>query len=233
MNFLNSEKSDLNWTEIVSIFAPAFFFLSWMTGQFFRVKKQTGVSTSLTNIETRIEGLLTDITEQSTKMKLITDTQVFQTFDLCIDAVREVKEELNDRNRLFKKEKKIELNQFELYRDNPFYQSKRFLNRLVNYAAYTLKLGKEEELKERYTRTAYHCEELAGAVTNLIAKMNHEKLKWRTPKTDSLLKDMSNLIKQLKEEVVPSSKYKNEPYKGIELNTILDTHIENLNKFSE
>ena len=44
INYYNSEKSVKDWTELVSIFAPAFFFLSWMTGQFFRVKKQTGVS---------------------------------------------------------------------------------------------------------------------------------------------------------------------------------------------
>ena len=180
INYYNSENEVKSLTELIAIFAPAFFFLSWMTGQFFRVKKQTGLSASLSNIETRFENLLDDITEQSTKMKLITDTQVFQTFDLCLDAVREVKEELSDRNRLFKKEKTIDLNQFELYRDNPFYQSKRFLNRLVNYASYTLKLNQQEELKERYTRTSYHCEELAGTITNLVAKMNHEGLKWKT-----------------------------------------------------
>ena len=84
------------------------------------------------------------------------------------------------------------------------------------------------ELKERYTRTCYHGEELAGTITNLIAKMNHEGLEWRTPKTDSLLKEISNLIKQLKEDIVPYSKYKNETYKGVDLNTILDTHIQDL-----
>ena len=229
LNYYNSDKIFKDWTEYVSIFAPAFFFLSWMTGQFFRVKKQVGVSSSLTNIESRFEKLLTDITEQSTKMKLITDTQVFQTFDICLDAVREVKEELADRNRLFKKEKTIELKQFELYKDNPFYQSKRFLNRLVNYASYTAKLNQHEELKERYTRTCYHCEELAGGITNLIAKMNHEKLNWKTPKTDSLLKDISDLLKKLKVEIVPLSVYEVEHYKGINLNSILDTHIEYLN----
>ena len=63
--------------------------------------------------------------------------------------------------------------------------------------------------------------------------MNHEGLDWRTPKTDSLLKEISSLIKQLKEQIVPYSKYKDEKYKGIELNSILDTHIENLNKYSK
>jgi hypothetical protein len=226
INYYNSEKPVKDWTELVSIFAPAFFFLSWMTGHFFRVKKQTGVSENLKNI-------LVDITEQSAKMKLITDTQVFQTFDKCLDSVREVKEELSDRNRLFKKEKTIELTQFELYKDNPFYQSKRLLNRLINYASYTIKLNQHEELKERYTRTSYHCEELAGVITNLIAKMNHERLKWQTPKTESLLKEISSLIKQLQLEIVPYSKYKDEHYKGINLNTILETHIEALNKNSE
>ena len=63
--------------------------------------------------------------------------------------------------------------------------------------------------------------------------MNHEKLKWKTPKTDSLLKEISDLIKQLKNEIVQYSKYENEPYKGSELKMILDTHIDGLKKFSE
>ncbi len=47
-------------------FGGAFFFVSWMTGQFFRVRKQAGVESSLSAVEERIHGI-TDRLERSTK----------------------------------------------------------------------------------------------------------------------------------------------------------------------
>ncbi|MGH8350858.1 MAG: hypothetical protein ACRES5_30480 [Pseudomonas sp.] len=44
----------------------AFFFVSWMTGQFFRVRKQAGVENSLSAVEGRIHAI-TDRLETSTK----------------------------------------------------------------------------------------------------------------------------------------------------------------------
>lgn len=233
VNYFNSSNDNKNLTDLVNIAMPSFFFASWMTGQYFRVKKQNHVATTLTKIEDRVGSVLEDISQQSADMKLITDTQLYQTFDLCLDYVREVKEEMSDRNRLFKKEKNIDIEKFEFYHENPFYQSKRFLNRLIKYAAYTLNLNREEELEDRYTRTAYHCEELTGTITTLIGKMNHEKLDWKTPKSQSLLNEISILIQQLKKDIIPHSRYNNETYKGNNLNSVLDTHISNLNKFSK
>jgi hypothetical protein len=233
INYYNSKNHEMSWTTVVNISVPSFFFVSWLTGQYFRVKKQTDVTNSLSTIENRINGILTDITKQSTDMRLIVDTQLFQTFDLCLDSVREVKEELADRNRLLKKEIEIDLKSFSLYRENPFYQSRRFLSRLISYAKYTLNHKREEELEDRYTRTIQQGEELAGAITTLVNKLNHEKLEWRTPKTDHLLREIAILVQHLKDDILPHSKHDTQPYKTVDVRKILDVQINTLKKNSE
>lgn len=49
-----------------NIFVPSFFLLSWATGQFFRVKKQTHIDANLKGIEGRLEGLVIKIEERTT-----------------------------------------------------------------------------------------------------------------------------------------------------------------------
>lgn len=51
---------------VVNIFGPTFFLLSWVTGQFFRVKKQVKVEGSLDVMEKRLERLLEEL-EKKTK----------------------------------------------------------------------------------------------------------------------------------------------------------------------
>jgi hypothetical protein len=51
--------------EVVNIFGPSFFLASWITGQFFRVKKQVKVESSLSVMEDRLRELLTTL-EQKT-----------------------------------------------------------------------------------------------------------------------------------------------------------------------
>ena len=227
-NYIISSSEKRTFTDVVNIAMPTFFFVSWLTGQYFRVSKQEHVSSTLLKIEIRVKNVLDDISKQASDMKLITDTQVFQTFDLCLDSLREVKEELLDKNRLLKKNGKIDIVLFELYRENPFYQSKRFLNRLINYALYTTKLNQRIELEDRYTRTAYHVEELAGVVTSFIRKMDQEKMNWKTPKSLSLIEDICNLVIRFKNDILPHSSYTSQPYKGNDLGKVLNTHISNL-----
>lgn len=233
INYFTSKEREMSWTTIVNISVPSFFFISWLTGQYFRVKKQTDVTNSLTKIEDRVDGVLNDIVKQSNDMKLIVDAQLFQTFDICLDSVREVKEEIADKNRLFKKGQEIDLEVFSLYRENPFYQSRRFLSRLISYAKYTLKHKRESELEDRYTRTIQQVEELAGQITTLINKLSHEKIDWRTPKTDSLLREIAVLTQQLKDDVLPYSRHNTQPYKGVDIRKVLDTQINTLKKFSQ
>lgn len=45
----------------VNIFGPTFFLISWMTGQLFRVKKQSKVESNLTEIENRVGSLLKEL----------------------------------------------------------------------------------------------------------------------------------------------------------------------------
>ena len=46
---------------LVNLFAPSFFLVSWATGQFFRVQKQTHVEENLSSIEDRLKGLVTKL----------------------------------------------------------------------------------------------------------------------------------------------------------------------------
>lgn len=48
----------LNVQTVGANFGPAFFFASWMTGQFFRVRKQAGVESSLVAVERRIQSVI-------------------------------------------------------------------------------------------------------------------------------------------------------------------------------
>ncbi len=233
LNFFTQTDKEKKWTDFINIAMPTFFIVSWMTGQYFRVRKQEQVSTSLSKIEGRVESVLTDISKQTKEMKFITDTQVVQTFDLCLDYLREAKEELSDKSRLMKKGGVVEESIFELYRENPFYQCKRFLNRLINYASYASRLDRLDDLKERYTRTTYHVEELAGVITSYTGRMNHIKVNWQTEKSKAILQEIAALIKKMKNEILPFSRYASESYKGYDLNKILDTHISNLTKLAE
>lgn len=49
-------------------FGGAFFFVSWMTGQFFRVQKQAGVTDSLSNVENRINAVIDNLEEHTRKL---------------------------------------------------------------------------------------------------------------------------------------------------------------------
>lgn len=53
---------------VIAIFGPSFFLASWMTGQIFRVRKQAGVESSLTNVESRLETVVTQLEAKSLQM---------------------------------------------------------------------------------------------------------------------------------------------------------------------
>lgn len=68
-------------------FIPTLFMLSWFTGQFFRVRKQAGVETSLATVESRIQGV-TERLEKQTKELIgyVTGGDSFVYFRLVIRA---------------------------------------------------------------------------------------------------------------------------------------------------
>jgi hypothetical protein len=54
--------------KVVNVFGPTFFLLSWLTGQFFRVKKQTKVEDSFGTMETRFKELLSELENRTNQM---------------------------------------------------------------------------------------------------------------------------------------------------------------------
>lgn len=53
---------------LVGAFAPAFFFFSFLTGQWFRVRKQQKVEGGLVSVETRLQGLLNTLEERTSEL---------------------------------------------------------------------------------------------------------------------------------------------------------------------
>jgi hypothetical protein len=62
---LATRTSAWDLTAVINIFGPSFFLMSWATGQFFRIKKQTHVDANLKGIEGRLEGLVNKIEDRT------------------------------------------------------------------------------------------------------------------------------------------------------------------------
>jgi hypothetical protein len=62
------KKNDWNIQKIVNVFGPTFFLLSWLTGQFFRVRKQTKIEDSFGTMETRFKELLDKVEAKTEEM---------------------------------------------------------------------------------------------------------------------------------------------------------------------
>ena len=67
-------------------------------------------------------------------MKIISDRQLYQTFDICLDKIRDAREELADTSKQFMKTKTYVIEKFSYKRDNPLYRCKVTLNTLISYA---------------------------------------------------------------------------------------------------
>lgn len=55
----------LSLKTVITTFGPAFFLASWMTGQFFRVRKQESVQTGFSSLESRLESLVGQLETQA------------------------------------------------------------------------------------------------------------------------------------------------------------------------
>lgn len=64
----NSSDAEWNIQKTVNVFGPTFFLLSWLTGQFFRVKKQTKVEDSFGAMEVRFKELLDKVESKTEEM---------------------------------------------------------------------------------------------------------------------------------------------------------------------
>jgi len=63
---IETETWDLSKT--VNVFGPTFFLLSWLTGQFYRIKKQTKVEDNFGTIESRLNELLDKVETKTEEM---------------------------------------------------------------------------------------------------------------------------------------------------------------------
>ncbi|SOD15139.1 hypothetical protein [Pedobacter xixiisoli] len=230
INALKLTKKPSSWTDYVNIGMPTFFFASWMTGQFFRVKKQESVSSSLSNIEARVEAVLGDISKQANDMKIISDRQLYQAFDVCLSNLRDAREELADLTRQFIKTKAFDVEKFSYKRDNPLYRCKVALNTLISYAMYTHNFEINDELRRRYNRTATFTEEVAGTVTNFLKQLSRFSQKWQTDKSREIIKEIHNNLEQVKNNIVKDTIYDTKLYKNNNLKLVLNRHLNSLDK---
>lgn len=60
---VSASGEEVTWeiNKLVNIFGPTFFLLSWLVGQFFRVRKQVRVEDGIGNVENRINHLLNEL----------------------------------------------------------------------------------------------------------------------------------------------------------------------------
>ncbi|MBF0466229.1 MAG: hypothetical protein HQK88_04740 [Nitrospirae bacterium] len=66
--FGNSSKKNLCVKDVLTLFAPAFFFISWLTGQIFRVIKQSKVEENFSLMDTRFNKLLLTFEKKTNEM---------------------------------------------------------------------------------------------------------------------------------------------------------------------
>jgi len=52
------QSNDKKLAALINLFGGTFFFISWLTGQYFRVRKQAKSENSINNIENRTEEIL-------------------------------------------------------------------------------------------------------------------------------------------------------------------------------
>lgn len=231
INFFTSDTADWSFTKIVNIAAPTFFFASWMTAQYFRVRKQEHVSSSLGTIESRVANVLGKIEAQANELQYLSEVSFYQTFDECLYRLREAKEELADLSRPIKSSNKFDSSVFSLHKGNPFYNIRRELDMTMGYANHVLKISKHEEIGERFTRFSYHIEELSGHIGVFIGRLNHQDIAWKTNRSTILVNEIANKVEAFNQSLLQYSKYSKEGYKGGQnLGEVLSSHVENLRK---
>lgn len=219
--------------KIVNVAAPTFFFASWATAQFFRVRKQEHVSGSLSSIGERILEVTERLETQAGKLETIANARLVQVFDECIDLVRDAKEELADRSRRIKSAPNIDAAAFNLHRGNPLYQTRRSADMLIGYAAYAVSADQPDLLAERFTRSSYHLEELAGHVSTFLGRLDRQGIDWRTEHSLALVNSIATAVERFEEKYLVLSRYESDPYKGDQkLRAVLQRHVARLRKLA-
>lgn len=167
--------------------------------------------------------------KQDQMIEYVVHARVIQTFDECLDIIREAKEELADQSRKLQITSKIEPAQFSLNRSNPFYQSKRAMEILNGYIHHTITAGRTVGLDSRFDRAANHVEELAGVVKRFISRLDLVDQSWRTERSLGLIANFCSRVAEFEDEFVSLTKYKAKTYKGpSSYSQIVKKHVEEI-----
>ena len=229
VNLRSSADQSWTWTKAINVAAPTFFFVSWLTSQYFRVKKQEHVASTLQSIETRVNTVMTEVERQASGLKYLADAQVVQTFDECIDRFREAKEEIADRSRQLKLGDAVDASLFSLNRENPFYSGRRYLYQLIRYGRHCIAINRQTDLEKQFSVAATNVEELAGNIGTFISRLNAANIAWNTPRSRGQLVDILDAIDLFRSELLAHSKFSSQPYKGTQVYaTLIQAQIQNL-----
>lgn len=232
INYFSADSQGWSFTKVMNIAAPTFFFVSWLTAQYFRVRKQEHVSTSLSHIEGRVDSVLGRIEKQASEIEYIAKSSFYQTFDDCLYRLRESKEELADISRTLKITGDIEVHLFSLNYRNPFYTVRRELDKTIGYAKHALQAGLQDE--DRFTRLSYHVEELSGHITTFIGRLNHKSHQWKTERSIMLVLEIASKVEYFGQSLLPYSKYATHTYKGsINLENLLNSHVKKIRELCD
>lgn len=233
LNAIDPPSGQWMWMRYVNIGAPTFFFMSWLTAQYFRIRKQQHVSTALESIEARVGRVTENLERQTEMLNYLNHSRLIQTFDECIDGLRDANEELADRSRDLKVSSTIDTKLFLMRRSNPFYQLERNLTILIRYGMHVATIGEHTGLEARYSRTGHHVEELAGHVGTFIGRLDHIGLDWRTRRSKALVQQICSRVSEFRTDLLKYSRYETDGYKGAQnLRIVLDSHVANLRRLS-
>ncbi len=159
-------------------------------------------------------------------IEYVVAARVVQTFDECLEIIRDSKEELADQSRTVQMTSKIEAGQFALHKSNPFYSPKRALEILIGYIQHTIAAGQILTVGDRFDRSAHHIEELAGVAKRFIHRMDAIDRSWRTQPSLFFLGTICDRVEEFQEEFVGLTKYRDKSYKGpSDYSKVLKDHV--------
>ncbi|MFW6114543.1 MAG: hypothetical protein ACOC7K_02270 [bacterium] len=66
--WVEDPRTTASWISFINVFGPTFFLAAWLTGQFFRIRKQARVETSLAEITQRLETVADDLAQNTQQL---------------------------------------------------------------------------------------------------------------------------------------------------------------------
>jgi hypothetical protein len=132
--------------------------------------------------------------KQEALIEYLRNDRLIQTYDECLDFIRDVKEQMGDKRRDITDGFPIQEIDFKHNRSNPFYPSLRAVQTLNGYTKHIREIDMHKDMKIRIERAANHVEELAGIIRKLINIMDQNNVAWKTEHTTQILKDLCDEI---------------------------------------